>query len=156
MKAYNKDSVRRGPKFWDDSLFEESGTLKVAIVDDEIADTFSAVIKSLGYPAPSLFISGTSLVSAIMMDHANFDVVLMDYRLPEMNGIEAAKIVQKYSKDTLIIMTSGYDFVRDEANQIGIPYLQKPFTRAQLAKVLAAKTSGSSQLCPVKQQPIEN
>ncbi|MFI5420644.1 MAG: response regulator [Nitrososphaerales archaeon] len=116
---------------------EQSRTLKIAVVDDEIADIYSLVLRSLGYPAPSIFNSGTALVRALMADHMYFDVILMDYRMPEMDGIEAAKIVKRYRKNTQIIITSGYDFVKEKAHQIGAPFLQKPFSREQLAQVLA-------------------
>ena len=33
--------------------------------------------------------------------------------MPEMNG-KAAKTVQRYRKDTKIVVTSGYDFKKDE------------------------------------------
>jgi CheY-like chemotaxis protein len=112
--------------------------MKIAIVDDveDLGQMISIVLQKLGYPSPSVFHDGTSLVRALMIDHASFDVILMDYRMPEMDGIEAAKIIQRYRKDVKIVIFSAYDFVKEKASEIGIPFLVKPFSMEQLAECL--------------------
>jgi CheY-like chemotaxis protein len=49
-----------------------------------------------------------------MTDHESFEVILMDYGMPEMNGIEAAKLIKRYRKDTQIVIVTGYDFVKEK------------------------------------------
>ena len=117
--------------------------LKIAIVDNEkdLLDIFSTIVEKLGYSKPSVFNDGTSLIRAFMTDHASYDVILLDYRMPEMNGIEAAKIIQRYRKDTKVIITSGYDFVKEKAAEIGVPFLAKPFSIEQLAQSLNGNKS---------------
>jgi CheY-like chemotaxis protein len=112
--------------------------LKIAVVDDErdLADIYSKVVQNFGCPPPSIFHDGASLVRALMADHTNFDIVLLDYSMPEMNGIEAAKIIQRYRKYTKIIVTSGYDFAKEKADEIGVSFLPKPFSARQLAQIL--------------------
>jgi DNA-binding NtrC family response regulator len=112
--------------------------MKIAIVEDDpdIRSLLSIMITNrLGYPAPMVFNDGTSLVRSLTDDHLNFDVIIMDYRMPEMNGIEAAKIVKRYRSGTRIILTTGYD-VKDEASKAGLRYLQKPFSIDALATIL--------------------
>ena len=60
----------------------------------------------------------------------------MDYRMPEMNGIEAAKIIQRYRKNTKIILTTAYDSVKQEALSEGLMFLQKPVSKDDLDKNL--------------------
>jgi CheY-like chemotaxis protein len=112
--------------------------LRVAIVEDspDLAFTLSKVLSKFGYPSPAVFHDGTSIVRALTRDRESFDVILMDYRMPEMNGIEAAKIIQRYRKDTKIILASAYAFVKDKASEAGLPFLQKPFSSAQLVDCL--------------------
>jgi len=97
-------------------------------VDDEpeICLAFSKMISYLGYPDPAVFRDGTSLVKALAVDRESFDLVLMDYRMPEMNGIEAAKIIQRYRPNTRIILVTGIDSAKQEALSEGLTYLQKP------------------------------
>ena len=117
---------------------EEIRSLRIAVVDDDkdLSDVYSKVFQKLGYPAPSVFNDGTSLVRALMANRESFDLIMMDYRMPEMNGIEAAKIIQRYRKDVKIIMLSAYDSVREKAADIGVPFLQKPFSIDQLSGCL--------------------
>jgi YesN/AraC family two-component response regulator len=72
----------------------------------------------------------------MMNDQQSYDVILLDYRMPEMNGIEAAKILKRYRPQTKIVMTTGYDFVRQQAADLGIPFLQKPYSMEHLAECL--------------------
>ncbi len=119
-------------------LSEEKSGLKIAIVDDqpELLTTFSRALQALGYPEPSIFPNGTSIVRALMTNQEHFDVILMDYRMPEMNGIEAAKLIKRYRKDAKIVIMTGYDFVKEKAAEIGVPFLQKPFKLEQLVQCL--------------------
>jgi len=119
-------------------LVEANRNLKIAIVDDqeELSDVYSKGIEKLGYPPPSMFYNGTSMVKALTRDRQSFDVIIMDYQIPEMSGIEAAKIIQRYRKDTKIIIATANDFVKLEAIGAGLSFLLKPFSVEQLAKCL--------------------
>jgi CheY-like chemotaxis protein len=64
----------------------------------------------------------------------------MDYRIPEMNGIEAAKIIQRYKKDTKIILATAFASVKQEAEASGLPFLLKPFSAKQLQDGLSKET----------------
>jgi CheY-like chemotaxis protein len=119
---------------------EDKANLKIAIVEDieDVALVISRLVEVLGYKRPSIFEDGGSIVRAVVTNHESFDAVFMDYRLSsEMNGIESAEIIMKHAKDnTRIVMMSGYDFVEDKADNLGIPFLQKPFSKEQLERVL--------------------
>jgi DNA-binding NtrC family response regulator len=119
-------------------LKETTKTLRIAVVDDEpdLTSTYSRVIRALGYGEPSIFHDGTSLIRALMAHRDQFDVILMDYRMPEMNVIEAAKIIMRYRKGLKIVITSGYGFVIEKARDMGLPFLQKPFSMEQLEECL--------------------
>lgn len=104
--------------------------------EPEIGLAFSRMISYLGYPEPSVFNDGTSLVNAMVKDRQFFDLVLMDYRMPEMNGIEAAKIIQRYRPGTKIILVTGIDAARDQAQAEGLRYLRKPVPMGVLAAYL--------------------
>ncbi len=112
--------------------------LKVAIVDDDpdLPVLYSQVIGKLGYPSPSIFNNGTSIVKAMSRDHLSFDLIIMDYRMPEMNGVEAAKIIHRYRIHTKILIVSAYDFAKQQAFDAGFSFLLKPFSTQQLADSL--------------------
>jgi len=113
--------------------------MKIAIVedDDEIRSLLAITLtQKLGYPSPALFTDGSTLVKAMAENGSNFDTIIMDYRMPEMSGIEAAKIIKRHRPRTRIILATGYD-VKDEAFRAGLLYLQKPFSMEALARILS-------------------
>lgn len=111
---------------------------RIAIVDDkrELLSLYSRVISRLGYPTPATFTNGTSLVKAIVSDRISFDVILMDYRLPEMDGIDAARIIRRYRPNTRIILATAYDSTKARALDSGLLFLQKPFSAKELSIIL--------------------
>ena len=73
---------------------------------------------------------------AVTKDRRSFDIIIMDYRMPEMNGLEAAKIIKRYRKGTKIILTTAHIYLEKEALAPGLSFLAKPFSIAQLAECL--------------------
>ena len=120
-------------------LAEVNRNLRIAIVDDqkELSFVYSQIIEQLGYQSPSIFNNGTSIVNALAKySRQSFDIVIMDYQMPEMDGIEAAKIIQRYRKDTKVILATALQSVKQEAREAGLPILLKPFSINQLAECL--------------------
>ena len=115
-----------------------NNNLKIAVVDDnkDLSIVYSKIIERLGYPNPSIFKDGTSIVKALTRDRQSFDVIIMDYQMPEMNGIEAARILQRHRTETKIILATGLASVEQDAIAAGLRLIKKPFSAEQLAKSL--------------------
>ncbi len=65
------------------------------------------------------------------------DVVLMDIRMPEMNGLELARHLQKLDKPPVIIFTTAYDEYALQAFELhAIDYLLKPIRLGRLFDAL--------------------
>jgi two-component system response regulator AlgR len=55
------------------------------------------------------------------------DVVLLDIRMPEMDGIEAAQHIQKLTEPPAVIFTTAYDSYALKAFELhALDYLVKP------------------------------
>jgi two-component system response regulator AlgR len=66
------------------------------------------------------------------------DVVLMDIRMPQMDGIELAQHLQKLDKPPLIIFTTAYDSYAIKAFELrAIDYLLKPVRLGRLFDALS-------------------
>ena len=71
--------------------------------------------------------TGKELLEIYKKEHA--DLILMDIKMPEMNGIDALKEIRKFDKDIPIIMQSAYAFENDmeAARQAGSnEFMSKP------------------------------
>ncbi|MFC1936680.1 response regulator transcription factor [Chloroflexota bacterium] len=97
--------------------------IKLLIVDDlehvrqglNTRLTLSEEIEIIGEAGNGFEAIGMALVF-------NPDVILMDYEMPKLNGIEATKIVKNHNPDIHIVMISIYDTeeIRRKAIEAGV------------------------------------
>jgi CheY-like chemotaxis protein len=115
----------------------ENKAKKIAVVKEnqKLRLAIRRAIMELGFPSPTLFPNGTSLIRW-MAKGEDFDVILMDYDLPEMDGIEAARMIRKRRFGIKIVVISEFDLVRQRAWANGFHFLKRPFIKAGLAEVL--------------------
>jgi CheY-like chemotaxis protein len=114
--------------------------LKIAVVDDEkdLTDLYCKILRRLGYPAPSVFFDGSTLVEAVANEKQSFDLILLDYKMKQMDGIEAAKIVSTYNKNSRIVLVTAYDSLRERAAALGLLFIAKPFSVKQFSDLLSS------------------
>ena len=86
-----------------------------------------------------------------MQEHPWIDIVLMDIKMPEMNGYSATQEIRKYNQKVIIIAQTAYALMgdRDKALNAGCDsYISKPVLREQLLKTIQRnlQTRKKSQL----------
>jgi len=81
--------------------------LKVLIVDDELffRRIISEWIKSCGYEATAVS-NGEEAVD--LVKNKKFDVIILDYLMPEMDGVATLKAMRKIDRDVDVIMLTGH------------------------------------------------
>lgn len=111
---------------------------KVAIVEDDpdLCMIYSTFLGRLGYRSVLVVGDGESLVRAVKEGGFSPDLVLIDYRLPGMSGIEAARRIVERKPTVEVVVTTADDSIREQAHALGFLFLQKPFTLAALSRVL--------------------
>ncbi|MEH6361136.1 MAG: response regulator, partial [Amylibacter sp.] len=71
----------------------------------------------------------------------DYDLILLDLNLPDMNGHEVLRQLRNAKIKTPILILSGFDTIEDKIKGFGYgadDYLTKPFDRAELvARILA-------------------
>lgn len=84
---------------------------------------------------------------------SNPDVVLMDIRMPGMDGIEAASYINRMDKPPAIIFTTAYsDHALNAFETHAIDYLLKPIKQSRLEAALdAAKRMNKAQLSQLRE-----
>ena len=81
--------------------------------------------------------TGKELLEIYKKEHA--DLILMDIKMPEMNGIDALKEIRKFDKDIPIIMQSAYAFENDmeAARQAGSnEFMTKPINIKEFTSMI--------------------
>lgn len=83
--------------------------------------------------------TGKELLEIYKDQHA--DLILMDIKMPEMNGIDALKEIRKFDSKIPVIMQSAYAFENDmeSARQAGSNgFVTKPINIKELKAVLSS------------------
>ena len=108
--------------------------MRVLVVDDEeiAAEHARLVLDEAGIQADTC-LSGDEALKMLEIRHTKqepYNLVLLDWKMPDMDGIEVAKKIRAlYSRETtIIILTSfNWDEILDEALHIGVDgFLAKP------------------------------
>ncbi len=106
----------------------DSPKAKILVVDDEanVLFTVEAILRQEGYEVEAVD-RGAKAIAAI--SRRNFDVVLTDLKMPEVDGLAVLAEVRKRSPNTVTLVMTGYGSVDSalEAIQLGAyEYLLKP------------------------------
>ena len=103
-------------------------TVKVLIIEDEeiVKETLAENLKDKGFFVDT---AENATVALAMIRQFYYDILLVDYRLPDMNGLALIKEAAEISKDSVAIVITGYSSVETavDAMRMGAyDYLLKP------------------------------
>ncbi len=101
---------------------------KVLLVDDEKEFT-EALADRMRLRDMSVSTAGSATEALHKVEDETFDAIILDLRMPEMDGIEFLKAVRKRHPELQVIMLTGYGKIKDsvEAMRLGaLDFLEKP------------------------------
>ncbi len=119
-----------------------AAVLRVLIVDDEAParSRLRDLLADCAEKQPLEIVGDAASGAAALQLFAEkpCDVVLLDVRMPGMDGIETAQHLRKLDKPPAIIFATAYDAYALKAFEVhAIDYLLKPIRAARLAEALA-------------------
>jgi two-component system response regulator PilR (NtrC family) len=102
---------------------------KILVADDEqsMREFLEIMLKKEGYKV-SLASNGEEVVKRI--DNDLFDLVLLDIRMPKLDGISALKRIKAVAPETIVIMITAYasaDTAIKAMKEGAYDYITKPF-----------------------------
>lgn len=111
---------------------------KILIIDDQqdILDVLTEILEMLDHEVVAIT-SGTSLNKSVNPE--DFDIVITDYQMPDMTGVEIAKKINNSCPGKKVYIISGYHQLLSEKKmqEYGISgILNKPFELDELKKVV--------------------
>ncbi|WP_297110975.1 response regulator [uncultured Devosia sp.] len=115
----------------------------ILVVDDDALITLNTVdvLKDLGHTAIEAFSAVEAL--ALMEKHPDIGVLITDYAMPGMNGLELAEAARRLKPDLPVLLTSGYSELPEE-QPCAYPRLDKPYREDELAVRLGELLSPKS------------
>jgi two-component system chemotaxis response regulator CheY len=112
----------------------------VLIVDDEeaIRNLFTVILQRQGYNVVGKAKNGAEAIVAVQEDKTDsIDVVLMDYRMPVMDGLEAAEVIKSIKPAIKIILCSAViDAGIFQSNSVFHSVISKPVSYRQLLEAV--------------------
>ena len=108
--------------------------MKVLVVDDEliIHESLKKTLVREGFTVDSAFSAKEGLA---LLSRESYELILSDLMMPEMDGLEFLREIQRAEYKIPIIMITGYPTIRTGLTALRLgaaDYLPKPFTRKEL------------------------
>jgi len=112
----------------------------ILIVDDDevMQETLSDVLTKRGY---EIFSVGSGNGALSMVKRNVIDLILLDMRLPDIDGLEVLKKIKEFDTEILVIMMTAYSDVQTAVSAMksgAYDYINKPFELEEL-KLLIEK-----------------
>ena len=125
----------------------------ILIVDDQLlfAESLKTVLELRGEGLKIINIAANGKEAVHMAEIYDPDLILMDIRMPEMNGVEAVKIIKKNSPHIIIIMLTTFEddqYIHDALNNGADGYLLKNTPPEKLISSIYAAKNGLVLISP--------
>ncbi len=112
----------------------------IAVVDDDVASLryFEVLLKTTGANVLS-FSNGSDLINFISDNDVNMDMILLDYLIPYINGIDCIRQIRKVNKKIPLIMITAY-YTRESKEEAFLAgcneYILKPVIPEKVLSLL--------------------
>ena len=119
----------------DEQFWQENKIHRILVVDDEadMGRNIQMLMEDAGVQAELAFCGEDALcrIRSAQEMGEHYDVILLDWKMPDMDGIETARCIRKIVPDgTLILLLSAHDWDEIEEDAVGAGiqgFLTKPF-----------------------------
>jgi len=117
----------------------ERPKLKVLIVEDD--ETSALLISEVIKTISKEILNATTGIQAVnhCQNNPDIDLILMDIRMPEMDGYEATHRIRQFNKEIIIIAQTAHGLSGDREKSIvagANDYISKPIKKEELLKLI--------------------
>ncbi len=116
-------------------MVNELTRIRIMIVEDmrNLQSLYSSFLEGHGYSVAWSAYDGLEAIQMYDAADPKPDVIIMDYRMPKMDGLSATKEILKKNGNQKIIFASADINIIEDAYQTGIKkFLSKPFRLSDL------------------------
>jgi len=128
--------------------------LRIAVADDErdVRDFFREFLPPLGHTVVGTAADGRELIDLCRKEKP--DLIIADIKMPETDGIDAARVVYRERPVPVILVSAYHDttlLARAEAEHV-LAYLVKPIKAADLAPAIGVATKRFEEFQALRQE----
>jgi DNA-binding NtrC family response regulator len=108
---------------------------RILVVDDS-PETLEVVSRTLTGQGYAVVTAASAAEAVSLLSSRTFDLVVTDYRMPAVDGMELTRHVKENHRDVEVIMITGYGSIGNAVSAMksgAAEYLPKPFTEEELA-----------------------
>lgn len=111
---------------------------RILVVDDEndLCCLFERILESEGY---EVITANDGLGGIKRNNDSDPDLIILDLKMPKMDGIETLRNIRKTDKEVVVIILTGYGSAQTarEAQDLDVyEYISKPFNNELVRKVV--------------------
>jgi nitrogen-specific signal transduction histidine kinase len=109
----------------------------VLMVEDnmEVGRFVTQLIEDLGY-VTTWTVNAAEALDRLARSDVRYDVVFSDVVIPGMSGLDLARSIRRRRPDLPVVLTTGYSQVMTQDGTDGFELLRKPYSAAQLSRIL--------------------
>ncbi|WP_026963053.1 response regulator [Alicyclobacillus herbarius] len=128
--------------------------IRLLIVDDQrlMRDGLKTLLGSEpDIEVAAVAADGTEAVELVQQNGGAFDVILMDVRMPNLNGIEATSRIKQICPQARIVMLTTFDEQEEVVGALqagAVGYLVKDMPAEEIAQAVRAANAGGAVLPP--------
>lgn len=122
----------------------DNGKLPILVVDDDppVAHSLRRLFQRAGF---DVLVAGGGKEAIAFLKSSNPAVVISDYRMPDISGIEVLKQARKLCPEAVRILISGYSeegaFDRSSKADVFFTFFAKPWDNATLVAEVRRRTA---------------
>ncbi len=128
-----------------EALTERFAGKRILIVDDDdlSREILKEILISVGFVIDEAWNGKAAVDTVLASDEGHYDAIILDMRMPEMSGDEAARVLRESGRDDLqrvpmIALTAdAFEEGRRRSKEAGmVAHITKPFKRGELMELL--------------------
>ncbi|MCD4746581.1 MAG: response regulator [Bacteroidales bacterium] len=114
---------------------------KTILIAEDIYNSYQLLVNILSKTKAKtmLAVNGEEAVE-LCKEYPDIDLVLMDIRMPKLDGYKATKLIKKFRKDLPIIAQTAYSMIGDQQKAIEVgcdDFITKPIKATELLEKIA-------------------